>query len=165
MRWTGGASGVLVLFASLAPAPALACGDKFLVIGRGAGRVQKARHPAAIVLYVPVASAFSTTARKMRLEKTLKQAGHKVQSIDDWTALRERMAARRFDFVVTDLGDASSIAAAATANGGQVVPVVAKDADKGAFATYPAVIRAGKSLAYLGTLDAAMAGRAVASAR
>jgi len=75
------------------------------------------------------------------------------------------MAARRFDFVVTDLGDASSIAAAATANGGQVVPVVAKDADKGAFATYPAVIRAGKSLAYLGTLDAAMAGRAVASAR
>ncbi len=157
--------GMLAACVVLGPAAADACGDKFLVIGRGAGRVQKARHPAAIVLYVPAASSFTTTAREMRLEKTLKQAGHKVQSIGDATALRESMAARRFDFVIGGLGDASSVAATATAHGAQFVPVVPKDAEKGALATYPTLIRSGKSLAYLGALDAVMARHGVASTR
>ena len=164
MRMSSALLGLLAVGASLLPAEASACGDKFLVIGRGARRVQKARHPASIALYLRTGSALPAEAKEMRLEKTLKQAGHKVEVIPDETALREALASRRLDFVIADLGDAQGLARDLPRAGGpQVVPVARGDADQAAAADYSLVIRTGKSLSYLSALDAAMAGRGSAS--
>jgi hypothetical protein len=161
MRRWGRVWGILALGACLAPAAALPCGDKFLVIGRG-GRVPKARHPASIVLYVPPASAFATTARKMHLERTLKQAGHTVQVVGDAAALRERLALRPADFVIADISQAAAIHAP---EGAALVPVAGRGVEPGALAGYATVIRAGKSVSYLSALDAAMADRRSVSSR
>ena len=73
------------------PLAAIACGDKFLVIGRGARRVPKARHPASIALYLRVGSPFPAEAKEMRLEKTLKEAGHEVEVIAEESALHRAL--------------------------------------------------------------------------
>lgn len=166
MRTISAVLGFLAVGASLPPAEAIACGDKFLVIGRGARRVEKARHPASIALYLRAGSPLSAEAMEMHLEKTLKQAGHKVEVIPDATALREAMASRRLDFVIADLGDAQGLARDVPGTDGpQIVPVTRGDADKAASADYPVVIRPGKSLSYLSGLDAAMARRSRGSSR
>lgn len=160
MRMTSAALGLMAIGASLLPAEATACGDKFLVIGRGAKRVQKAHHPASIALYLRTGSSLPAEAKEMRLEKTLKQAGHKVVLIPDETALREAMASRRLDFVIADPGDARGLARDwPGADGPQIVPVARGDAERIAPSDYPLVIRSGKSLSYLSALDAAMARR------
>jgi hypothetical protein len=165
MRMTSTVVGLLAIGASLLPPEAIACGDKFLVIGRSTRRVQKARHPARVALYLRAGSPLPADATDMRLEKTLRQAGHKVEAIPDETALREAMASRRLDFVIADMGDAPGIALELSGDGGpQIVPVTRGDADK-ASAAFPLVIRSGKSLSYLSALDAAMARRSAGSSR
>lgn len=160
MRMSSALVGLLAIGAGLLPAEASACGDKFLVIGRGAKRVQKARHPASIALYLRAGSPLPAEAKQMRLEKTLKQAGHKVEVIPGETALREAMASRRLDFVIADIGDAQGLTSGLPrADGPQIVPVTRGDAEKDFSADYPLLIRPGKSLAYLSALDAAMARR------
>ncbi len=158
MRATWILLGLLAIGTTLLPAEASACGDKFLVIGRGARRVQKARHPASIALYLRVGSPLRAEAVKMRLEKTLKEAGHRVEVIPDETALREAIVARHLDFVISDLGDAQGLARGLHGAGEpQIVPVSRGNEDEAA--DYPLVIRPGKSLSYLQALDAAMARR------
>ena len=166
MRMISAFLGFLAVGASLPPAAATACGDKFLVIGRGARRVEKARHPASIALYLKVGSPLSAEATKMHLEKTLKQAGHNVEVIPDESALREAMASRRLDFVIADLGDVPGLAPDVRGTDGpRIVPVTRGDVDKAASADYPLVIRPGRSLSYLSDLDAAMARRSGGSSR
>jgi hypothetical protein len=153
--------GLLAVSAGLLPEDAVACGDKFLVIGRGVRRVQKARHHASIALYLPVGSALRAKAKDMRLETTLKQAGHTVESLSDAAKLRERVASRPLDFVIADLADAPTLEQSVVGHAGrlQIVPVAQTDASPAAEAGYPLVIRAGKSVSYLSALDALMAGR------
>ncbi len=165
MRLTSAVLGLLAIGASLPP-QAGACGDKFLVIGRSTRRVEKARHPARVALYLRVGSALPAEAAEMRLEKTLKQAGHKVETISDETTLRGAMASRRLDFVIADLGDAQSLASGLSGpDAPRIVPLTQGDWDKRATADYALVIRSGKSLSYLAALDAAMATRSAASPR
>lgn len=167
MRGCGWALGFLAVAASLVPNEAAGCGDKFLVIGRGAGRVQKARNPATIALYLRTGSALPALARQMHLEKTLKQAGHRVTSVVEEAALRERMASRQLDFVIADLADARILAQESTGDRPLVVPVApgdAEKADKAAYPGYPLVIHAGKSRSYLSALEAAMVRRPGAAA-
>lgn len=166
MRITSAVLGLLAIGVSLLPADATACGDKFLVIGRGARRVPKARHAARVALYLRTGSPLPAEATDMHLERTLKQAGHKVEVITDEMALREAMTSRRLDFVIADLGDAQSLAwGLPGVDGPQIVPLSGGDADKAAAADYPLMIRYGKSLSYLTALDAAMARRSGGSPR
>ena len=151
------------------PGEAAACGDKFLVIGRGARRVPKARHPAAVLLYLRPASSLPLAAKEMRLETTLRQAGHAVETLAEPASLREALAARRYDFVLADLADAAAVEKAAEDAGGrpQVVPVAYKASPETLRASesqHALVIHAGKSLSYLAALDQAMALRASALA-
>jgi len=166
MRMTSAALGLLAFGASVLPPEATACGDKFLVIGRGTKRVPRARHPASIALYVRAGSSLPAEAKEMRLENTLKHAGHRVEVIADETALREAVAARHLDFVIADLGDAPGLSRNLPGRSGpQIVPVTQGDADKAASTDYPLVIPRGKSLSYLSALDAAMARRSSAPSR
>lgn len=161
--------GVICGLGVLWPGEAAACGDKFLVIGRGARRVPKARYPAAVLLYLRPGSSLPMAAKEMRLEATLRQAGHGVETLIEPASLREALAARRYDFVLVDLADAAAVqkAAEGSAPHPQVVPVAYKASRETLQASesqHDIVIRAGKSLSYLAELDQAMGRRASALA-
>jgi hypothetical protein len=149
----------------LAGAAVEACGDKFLVIGRGVRRVQKARHPASVLLYLRPGSSLPQAAKEMNLQATLRQAGHRVDVVEETALLRRKLEGGGYDFVLADLPDAAVVAHDAGAGAGApyVVPVVYKgrtDAMGSSQQTYPLVIQAGRSLSYLAKVDAAMERRA-----
>jgi hypothetical protein len=157
---------LLVMLALVVPVgDAAACGDKLLVIGRGAQRVQKAKYPAAILLVLPADTDLATAARDMKLEATLRRAGHTVETLSARTPLREWLATRRYDFVVTGLEAAGAAIrdAAASASAPGVIPMMlkAEAATRQAVEKqYGVLIQAPtRSLAYLGAIDADMGRR------
>lgn len=85
-----------------------ACGDKFLVVGRGVkyGRSHAAAHPASIVMYGNVASK---VIAKDKLEASLKRAGHKVRPVADVGELEGALKSARYDLVLADLADSSGL--------------------------------------------------------
>jgi hypothetical protein len=156
------AASLVVLVALGATAnPAGACGDKLLVIGRRVKRIPPAKHPATVLLYLRPGSVLPAAAREMKLESTLRQAGHHVVVVDEAEGLRGRLAAGGYDFVLADLSDAAALARETERRAGapDVVPVLS-DPDEATLRssrrTYPLVIEAGRSRSYLPALDAAM---------
>ena len=90
--------------------PAVGCGDKVLVQGRGLryASLQNLR-PASILT---LGGAGSNTARSLndpKLVKALKKAGHKLQSVTDSGELRRALQGGRYDLVIVDLVDADAI--------------------------------------------------------
>ena len=166
-------SGLLLLTLTFAvPAgEAVACGDKFLVIGRGAGRVQKARHPASILLVLRENAKLAAVAREMNLEATLKRAGHTVETLTAPAPLSEWLATRRYDFILTSLEAAPAAVrdAAATAPAPAVIPIAMKTEAPARLAVekrYGLVIQAPtKSLSYLSAIDAEMGRRRNSASR
>lgn len=145
------------------PAASVACGDKFLVVGRGVQRVSKARHPASILIFTRPDTEMSRAARDMRLEATLRRAGHAVDTVSDEAAMATTLATRRHDFVLVDAADAAAVGRSAPGERAQVVPVAtrpSRETLRALEARHALVIRAGKGLAYLTKLDEAMRGRA-----
>ena len=150
---------------------AAACGDKFLVVGRGARRVQKARHPASILLLLRSDAQLAAAVRAIKLEATLKQAGHEVETMTESSPLPERLARGRYDFVVTSLEGAPATARemAAVASPPAVIPVAVNAEGPARLAAekqYGLVIQAPtRSLSYLNAIDAAMGRRESIAAR
>jgi hypothetical protein len=147
--------------AALWPAAGVACGDKFLVIGRNTKRIPKAHHPAVVLLYLRPGSSLPAAAKEMKLGATLLQASHTVETATDEGALRESLAAHHHDFVLVDPADAAVLERlnGTAASRPQVVPVVDKASDetlRALQAHHPLVIQTGRSLSYLAALDEAM---------
>ena len=90
--------------------PAVGCGDKVLVMGRGLRYASLQSHrPASILTF---GGAGSNTARSLndpKLVKALKKAGHKFQSVTDSVELRRALLGGRYDLVIVDLVDAAAI--------------------------------------------------------
>jgi hypothetical protein len=157
----------------LAPAPpdAAACGDKFLVIGRTARRIEKARHPASILLLLQSHPGLAAAARTMKLEATLKQAGHTVETMTATTPLADFLSTRQYDVILTGLDAAPAAVrdSLAAPSHPLVIPVAVRV--KGARPSaeespYGLVIDApSRSLAYLAALDAAIGRRRAVVAR
>jgi len=83
-----------------------ACGDKFLLIaGARALRTSVARHPASILMYSP-ARAKGLAIQDPQIAAGLKQAGHKVQILNDGSKLSATLNAGRYDIVLADFADA-----------------------------------------------------------
>jgi hypothetical protein len=102
----------------------MACGDKFLLVGRGA-RYQRgyvAVHPGAILLY---ANTPLTSSRGLRA--ALKMAGHKVTVASTRTALDASLGAREFDIVLADSSESGSLRGDVTKSA-MVVPVLSSKA-------------------------------------
>lgn len=83
-----------------------ACGDKFLVVGRGLRyeRAYAAEHPGSILIYRN--ANYEDPKAGNDLESALKKAGHKVQSVDNVTTLDAMLKSTKFDLVVINLSDA-----------------------------------------------------------
>lgn len=88
---------------------ALACGDKLLVLGLGVRfqRAYAAVHPASILIYRPRPSAVPAAMKE--LEATLKDAGHKVQTVEDATKLAEALKTGTYDLVLVDVATAPTL--------------------------------------------------------
>lgn len=145
---------------ALAP-DAQACGDKFMVLGRGVRqRIPKAKHPSAVVVYARPGSASAAAVRAANLEAVLAKAGHRVS---DALSAEELAAALRNGGTVVVAGLADVEAAAdqvrAVAPHARVVPLVDKKRDdqKAARARFPhAIVVPGAPAAYVKSVDGAM---------
>ncbi len=82
----------LVLGVSTWYPAALACGDKFLMVGRGAKfqRVYASVHPGKILIFARPSTDPKAAIRDPQLHKALRQAGHAVSVIEDWALLESR---------------------------------------------------------------------------
>ena len=97
--------------ACCADASLLACGDKFLLIGR-ALKYQKAyasAHPGTIVIYDAPASRVGAIVRELKLEQLLTGAGHKVQTVSTLAELEHVIKAAAPDIVLADSGDLAQL--------------------------------------------------------
>jgi hypothetical protein len=89
-----------------------ACGDKFLMVGRGLTfqRAYAAVHPASIVIVLPPKSMKSAAVRDSRLQTALKMAGHRVEVVKQPANLREALTRPRLDIVLVERADTAAIA-------------------------------------------------------
>ncbi len=92
-----------------------ACGDKFLLVGRGVrfDRAYAAVHPAAILIVLPPKSVKSAAVRDGRLLTALKMAGHHVEVVQQPANLSEILERSKHDIVLAERADAVAIRTAA----------------------------------------------------
>lgn len=108
----GMAAAVVVLsVASFGSQVVSACGDKFVLLGRGVRfqRAYAAIHPAAILLVIPPKSVKNAAVRDSRLQSALKMAGHRVDLVPA-ANLADALGRARYDIIVAEHADAIGIA-------------------------------------------------------
>jgi hypothetical protein len=146
--------GLILLVLSLGERPVDACGDKLLVLGRGV-RFQSdiPLQPASILVY---------KLNNPGLQSVLREAGHKIESVENRQDLEGALKAGKYDIVLTVLSEANSLAGvvAAAPSKPLLIPLVFKGA-KSEIATaekqYQCVLKAPNRVGhYLATVDKAM---------
>jgi hypothetical protein len=87
-----------------------ACGDKFLMVGRGVRfqRAYAAIHPGSILIVLPSKAVKSAAVRDSRLHTALKMAGHRVEAVPQAT-LAGVLAGSRYDIILAEQADAAAI--------------------------------------------------------
>ena len=86
----------------------LACGDKFLVTGRGT-RFQRPKNAraASVLIYANPSSGLPAALKNVAVDSVLKHEGHRSTTVETFDQLSAILAGGRFDVVVA----ASSVAA------------------------------------------------------
>jgi len=103
--------GVLVMVLAFSMSGDLfACGDKFLVAGRGT-RFQrpKTARAASVLIFADPTSAVAATFKKAKVESLLKLEGHRateVRSLDELSAI---MSSGRYDVILTANSDSANV--------------------------------------------------------
>jgi hypothetical protein len=107
----------------LAPAmPARACSEGLFNSGKGlAFQGYLAPRPAVVLLY-----STAPEDQRVALRAGLQRAGHRVTEVGDASALAAALAANHYDVVITGLDAASAVPASATDDAPRVLPVVAR---------------------------------------
>ena len=103
--------GALVIILAVAMTGDLfACGDKFLVGGRGT-RYQRPRNAraASVLIYVDPASAVGASLKKAKVESLLKLEGHRATKVQTLDQLSTVMSSGRFDVILTANNDSASV--------------------------------------------------------
>src|SRR4029079_8097803 len=96
---------VIVAMAVTVPAiypVAQACGDKFLMAGRGAKfqRAYASVYPSKLLIYARPSTDPRSEIRDPQLQKALRQAGHSVSVIEDWSLLEQALKTVPVDVVL-----------------------------------------------------------------
>jgi hypothetical protein len=95
-----------------------ACGDKFLMVGRGA-RFQRAYasvHPGKLIVFARPSTDAKAAIRDPQLHRALRQAGHAVSVIEDWNLLEQALKTVPVDLVLVDAAEAQRLQTALTAS-------------------------------------------------
>jgi hypothetical protein len=90
---------------------ALACGDKFLMVGRGAKfqRAYASVYPGKVLIFARPSTDSKAAIRDPQLHRALRQAGHAVSVIEDWTLLEQALKSVPVDVVLVDVGEAEKL--------------------------------------------------------
>ena len=118
----------MVVISAAASAPAIleACGDKYMLAGRGLlfTDAYRAKYPGSVLIYAASGKASKDDAK---LQAMLTKAGHRVTVVSDPNLLAATVAAVKADVVVTPLDDAGVIGphAKAASSRPAVLPVLA----------------------------------------
>lgn len=112
---------VVVVLALTVPAmhpTAYACGDKFLMVGRGAKfqRAYASVYPGNLLIYARPSTSAKAAIRDPQLHKALRQAGHSVNVIEDWSLLEQALHKVPVDLILVDAAEASKLQALMTAS-------------------------------------------------
>lgn len=102
---------VMTIGASALYPVAQACGDKFLMVGRGA-RFQRAYasvYPGKVLIYARPSTDAKAAIRDPQLHKALRQAGHAVSVIEDWALLEQALKTVPVDVVLVDVAEATKL--------------------------------------------------------
>ena len=107
----------------------LACGDKFLVVGRGT-RYQRPKNAraASIVIYANPSTGLPAAFKSMPLESVLKHEGHRFATVETLQQLSTLLAGGRFDVVLAAGADAGEVEKIVGAN--PDAPIVLAVCDK-----------------------------------
>jgi hypothetical protein len=110
---------------ALGAAVAAACGDKFILLGRGA-RVARSKYPSTILIYMNPSSRVPAADKEFRLEAVLKAAGHKAQVAETQGEVQKALASGKYDLVLADSVDVPELRkeAGATASKPLVLPIL-----------------------------------------
>ena len=102
--------GVLVVMLSLGVVDVLACGDKFLVAGRGT-RYQRPKNAraASVLIYSDPASAVAAALKKAKVESLLKLEGHRATKVHTLQELSTIVVSGRYDVVLTANSDFANV--------------------------------------------------------
>jgi hypothetical protein len=108
-RGIGWVAAVTVL-GFLVGADLFACGEKFLVSGRGT-RYQRPKNfrAASILIYANPASGLEAALQKLPVESVLKREGHRFTTVATPEQLSATLASGRFDVVLAASGDAPAV--------------------------------------------------------
>src|SRR5262252_1923606 len=90
---------------------AQACGDKFLMVGRGAKfqRAYASVYPGNLLIYARPSTDPKAAIRDPQFHKALRQAGHTVSVIEDWSLLEQALKTVPVDVVLVDVAEASKL--------------------------------------------------------
>jgi len=98
-----------------------ACGDKFLLLGRGMRfqRAYAAIHQARILLVVPSKSVKVAAVRDPRLKSALENAGHKVKVVQAAKLAEALAGGSQYDIILAGRDDAMGIPGSLPAGSGR----------------------------------------------
>jgi hypothetical protein len=102
--------GALVVMLSFAAVDVFACGDKFLIGGRGT-RYQRPKNAraASVLIYTEPASALAATLKKAKVESLLKLEGHRATKVQTLQELSTIVAGGRYDVILTGDSDSANV--------------------------------------------------------
>jgi len=102
-----------------------ACGDKFVLIGRGA-RVARAKYPSSILIFMNPASRIPAAEKEFHVEAILKAAGHKARVAENEAEVRREVESGKYDLVLADVTDVPALRreAGATSAKPAVIPIL-----------------------------------------
>jgi hypothetical protein len=88
----------------------LACGDKFLVSGRGT-RYQRPKNAraASVLIYANPATGLQAALNKLPIDSVLKHEGHRATTVEAPEQLSAIVTSGHFDVVLVASGDAASV--------------------------------------------------------
>jgi hypothetical protein len=137
--------GLVAAVGLLTAADLYACGDKFLVAGRGT-RYQRPKNAraASVLIYADPSSGFPAAVGKVPVESVLKREGHRSTMVATLEQLSALLAGGRFDVILA----ASSVAAAVenllgrTPDAPVVVSFCVKGSDQDAGTKVPCAVKA-----------------------
>lgn len=119
---------VVVILAVGMTGDLFACGDKFLVGGRGT-RYQRPKNAraASVLIYADPASAVAASLKKAKVESLLKLEGHKATKVQTLDQLSTVVSSGRFDVILTANSDSASVQRLVAANPDAAVVVGVDD--------------------------------------
>jgi hypothetical protein len=103
--------GVLVVIVlSVGVVDVLACGDKFLIAGRGT-RYQRPKNAraASVLIYTDPASSLAATLKKGKVESLLRLEGHRATKVQTLQELSTIVVSGRYDVILTSNSNFSNV--------------------------------------------------------